>query len=53
MDIQLPLLDGYQATTEIKKIRPSLPIMAQTANTMDDDKTKCIKAGATIILQNP
>lgn len=53
MDIQLPLLDGYQATTEIKKIRPSLPIIAQTANTMDDDKTKCIKAGCNDYITKP
>ncbi len=53
MDIQLPLLNGYQATTEIKMIRPALPIIAQTANTMDDDKIKCIKAGCDDYITKP
>jgi CheY-like chemotaxis protein len=38
MDIKMPLLDGHQATSEIKKIRLDLPIIAQSAYTFDQYK---------------
>lgn len=38
MDIKMPLLDGHKATIEIKKIRPDLPIIAQSAYTFDQYK---------------
>jgi len=53
MDIQLPILNGYLATKEIKKLRPELPVIAQTANTMDDDKLKCIQAGCNDYITKP
>lgn len=31
MDINMPILDGLKATTKIKKIRPDMPVIAQTA----------------------
>ena len=53
MDIQLPIMDGYEATSEIKKIRPELVIIAQTANAMDDDRQKCIFAGFNDYITKP
>jgi signal transduction histidine kinase len=53
MDIQLPLMNGYEATIEIKKIRPKLPVIAQTANVMDDDKLKCINSGCSDYITKP
>lgn len=53
MDIQLPVKNGYVATMEIKQINPDLPVIAQTANAMDDDKQKCIEAGCSDYITKP
>jgi CheY-like chemotaxis protein/anti-sigma regulatory factor (Ser/Thr protein kinase) len=45
MDIRLPDLNGIEVTRKIKKIRPSLPIIAQTAHAMPEDKENCLIAG--------
>lgn len=53
MDIKLPELDGYKATTEIKKIRPSLPVIAQTAFAMEKERIDCLKAGCDDYIAKP
>jgi CheY-like chemotaxis protein len=53
MDLQLPGMDGYQATREIKALRPLLPIIAQTANAMVDDRDMAIEAGCNDYLPKP
>lgn len=53
MDIQLPLMDGYKATREIKKIRPGLPIIAQTANALAGDRKKAREAGCDEYIAKP
>ena len=40
MDINLPVIDGYMAAQIIKDIRPDLPIIAQTAFALDEDKER-------------
>jgi CheY-like chemotaxis protein len=37
MDLQMPEMNGYEAAQEIKKIKPDLPVIAQTAFAMSDD----------------
>ena len=53
MDIQMPIMNGYDATREIKKIRPSLPIIAQTAYAMTGEKNKSIDAGCDDYIPKP
>ncbi len=53
MDIKLPKMDGYEATRKIKKIKPSLPIIAVTAYAMNSDKELCIEAGCDNYLSKP
>ncbi|NBC82139.1 MAG: response regulator [Bacteroidetes bacterium] len=53
MDIQMPMMDGYEATRKIRKFRPSLPIIAQTANALHSDKVKSIEAGCNDYIAKP
>lgn len=53
MDIKMPIMDGYEATKEIVAMRPSLPIIAQTAFTLGDDRGKCITAGCVDFITKP
>ena len=53
MDIQIPTLDGYEATRLIKSFSPSTIIIAQTAHAMTDERTHCIEAGCNDYLSKP
>jgi osomolarity two-component system sensor histidine kinase NIK1 len=59
MDIMMPVMDGFEATREIRNIEnenPDLghiPIIAFTANTINNDREKCIKGGMDDILEKP
>ena len=53
MDLHLPQMDGYTATKEIKAIRSELPVVAQTANAMTDDRDKALDAGCDDYLAKP
>jgi CheY-like chemotaxis protein len=53
MDIQLEGIDGYSVTREIKKLRPQLPVIAQTAFAMKGEKEKSQTAGCDEYLSKP
>jgi signal transduction histidine kinase len=53
MDIQMPKMDGYQATKLIKQQRSSLPIIAQTAFAMADEEKKCLQEGCDDYISKP
>ncbi len=53
MDMQMPEVDGLEATRRIKLIRPELPIVATTANTYDETAPACLEAGCDAFLRKP
>jgi CheY-like chemotaxis protein len=53
LDMQMPEMDGIEATKEIRKIRKDLPIIAQTAFVYDDDKDIILEAGCDACLIKP
>ncbi len=53
MDIKMPLLDGYSATREIKKIDSSVPVIAQTAYALSEEKEKSLAAGCDDYIAKP
>ncbi len=53
MDVKIPLIDGFEATRQIKKIRPGLPVIIQTAFAMNNDEEKARLAGCDDYIQKP
>ncbi len=53
MDIRMPIMDGYTATKKIKKMRPGLPIVAQTAYSTEEDVQKALDAGCDDFVSKP
>lgn len=61
MDVQMPVMDGYQATDKIRKLKMQddrnhirrIPIVAMTASAIQGDRERCEKAGMDDYLAKP
>jgi CheY-like chemotaxis protein len=54
MDIQMPFMDGLEATRIIRKhINKKVPIIALTANEIKQEKDRCVQAGMNDFLMKP
>jgi len=53
MDIKMPEMDGYAATKIIKKQSPEVPVIAQTAYAMSEEREKSIEAGCDDYIAKP
>ena len=49
MDVQMPVMNGYEATKEIRRLEnkelANIPILAMTANAFEEDKKEALKCG--------
>lgn len=53
MDLQMPVMNGFEATAQIRMLDPDIPIIALSANTSKQEANKCFAAGANGYLAKP
>lgn len=53
MDLNMPIMNGYEATIKIKEINPTIPVIAQTAYAIAGDKEKALAAGCNDYISKP
>lgn len=53
MDIQMPVMNGLKTTIQIKKINPNIPVIAQTALAMANEREACYVAGCDEYIAKP
>jgi CheY-like chemotaxis protein len=58
MDIQMPVMDGLEATSVIRKIEqeeglPRIPVIAMTAHALEGDRERCIEGGMDGYITKP
>ncbi len=53
MDVQMPEMDGLEATALLRQSHPNLPVIGQTSHALKEEHDKCQAAGMTAIVQKP
>ena len=53
MDIKMPVMDGYEATTKIREFNKDVIIIAQTAYVLENDREKALSAGCNDYISKP
>ena len=53
MAIKMPIMNGYEATKQIKEMRPHLPVIVQTAYTSKTDVKNAYKVGCDDLISKP
>jgi CheY-like chemotaxis protein len=53
MDVQMPVMDGFEATRRIHAIAPALPVVGLTAYALADEREKCLAAGMVDVVTKP
>jgi CheY-like chemotaxis protein len=53
MDIQMPIMDGYEATRRIHEIAPDLPVIGLTAHALGEERERCLAAGMVAHISKP
>ncbi len=53
MDVQMPVMDGREATRRIGKLAPDLPVIGQTAHALAEEHAECIEAGMVDTVTKP
>jgi signal transduction histidine kinase/DNA-binding NarL/FixJ family response regulator/tetratricopeptide (TPR) repeat protein len=53
MDVQMPQIDGYEATRQIRKLNQKTPILGLTASVINADLEKCIASGMNAYISKP
>jgi len=53
MDIQMPVMDGYEATRKIRAFNPKIPIIAFTASTQFTHQEQAVQSGMNCFVTKP
>lgn len=53
MDLNMPVMDGFEAIKEIKTFAPNLPIIVETSHTLSNDKERAFRAGCDDYIAKP